>query len=146
MWTYQQVNGWLDLNGVLVSKDCYSGQFPGGFNNPKMEGVENVGPIPAGCYVVGRPDNPPYPGKGPYVMRLMPDPPTRARILALGRNPDSFLCHGKPEPPKDIRAGSDGCICADEPTRHRIYQSGDVILYVISGLVAAPDLTGDISI
>lgn len=110
-----------------------------------METVCGVGPLPAGPWkIVG----PPYtdPKLGPYVLKLVPATQMfRALIVSMGRDPDSFRCHGMPEPPADIRSGSDGCICADRVTRTRMYQSGDTDLEVISGL-AVPDLTGEISV
>jgi hypothetical protein len=133
MWHYFSDRGWIDKDGILVSKDCYSGNGLG-FNNPAMETVVDVGPIPSGLWKIERP---PYtdPKLGPYVLKLSPATPEfRARIIAMGRNPDTFRCHGKPLPPKDINSGSDGCICADAVCRTRIYQSGDIDLAVVSGI------------
>jgi hypothetical protein len=133
MWTYNQTRGWLDKDGILVSKACYSG-FGEGFNNPAMETVEGVGPICAGPWLIV---GPPFtdPKLGPYVLKLVPaNLAFRARILAMGRDPDSFRFHGKPLPPADINSGSHGCLCGEEPTRCQVYQSGDTALDVISGL------------
>jgi hypothetical protein len=127
MWHYNQATGWLDKDGILVSKDCYSGNGAG-FNNPTMEDVVDVGPLPTGPWIVS---GPPFtdPERGPYVLRLRPATQEfRQQILSMGRDPDSFLCHGKPLPPADINSGSKGCLCADYPTRMRLYQSGDAQL------------------
>ena len=138
VWTFNQTKGWLDKDGILVSKDCYSG-FMEGFNNPSLEMVEGVGPLPSGPWkIYGPPKNDPKLGE--YVLTLTPATSSfRARIVAMGRDPDSFRCHGKPMPPADINSGSHGCLCADKVTRTRMYQSGDTDLEVISGLFI-PDI------
>lgn len=132
MWTFNILKGWLDKDGVMVDRSVYSGNGPG-FDNPAMETMADVGPIPEGFWkIVG----PPYddPVLGPYVLKLEPATAEfRARILAMGRDPDSFRCHGKPKPPADINSGSHGCLCAQYQTRMRLYQSGDTDLQVISG-------------
>lgn len=125
-WTYQQRNGWLDLNGILVDKTGYSG-FGEGKNNPAMEATVDVGPIPQGEWsIVGPPfDSPEH---GPYVLRLYP----KVGTVTFGRA--GFLIHGDSiEHPGEA---SKGCIIFPRATRTKIYQSGDTILYVVSGLEA----------
>lgn len=136
MWTYQQANGWLDKDGILVSKTCYSG-FDEGLNNPAKEAIPNLGPIPAGLWTIS---GPPFSGEhGPYCLRLSP----KAGTETFGRS--AFLMHGDEVEHPGEHLASHGCIVADRVTRERVYQSGDVDLEVISGVIA-PDLSGEISV
>ena len=71
MWTYAQKTGALLRNGQAAGTG-YSG-FDNGKNNPAMQAVSNVGPIPQGSWtIVGPPFN--SPDHGPYVLRLEPAP------------------------------------------------------------------------
>lgn len=128
MWTFNIKAGTLSKDGLVIDNDCYSGAFPQGFNDPTQQAVPEVGPLPEGLYLIL---GPPYsdPAHGPYILRLEPD---KANVM-YGRA--GFLLHGKPLPPRDIRTGSEGCICAGPDTRRRVYQSGDTRLQVISGIV-----------
>ena len=116
-WHYNQKTGWLDKDGILVSKTCYSG-FGEGLNNPALEAVPNVGPIPCGDWVIS---GPPFndPEHGPYCLRLYP---TNGN-LAFGRS--GFLVHGDEREHPGEHLASHGCIVADYQTRYRLYQSGD---------------------
>lgn len=131
MWTYKISPPCLSKDGIVLDRECYSGAFPDGFNDPLTVGEFKVGPIPPGNYTI---TGPPFNDRehGPYCLRLVPDAATRAYIVSLGRDPDSFLLHGKPEPPRDPRTGSQGCICSS-PSQNRsyVYQSGDTALQVI---------------
>lgn len=131
-WKYCQKTGFLPHNGILVVVG-YSGNGEG-FNNPALEHVADVGPLPCGRYkIVGPPFN--HPKHGPYCLHIVPDKETRKKILAYGRDPDSFLFHGKPLPPRDINSGSEGCICVSPAEkRSYIYQSGDADLEVVPDL------------
>jgi len=126
MWTFSQSNGWLDKDGILVSKTCYSG-IGEGLNNPKLEATPNVGPIPQGFWKIC---GPPVETKehGPYVLRLEPVNGTET----FGRS--GFLMHGDSVEHAGEYVASHGCIIADRATRTRVWQSGDVDLHVISGL------------
>ena len=120
MWTYIQHTGELQLNNQHVDNG-YSG-FGDGKNNPDMEGVEDVGPIPHGDWTIsGPPVN--TPEHGPYVLTLTPvDPAT-----ALGRS--GFLMHGDSiEHPGEA---SKGCIIMPHDTRVKVWTSGDTDLQVV---------------
>lgn len=118
----------LTKDGILVSTTAYSGCYNtdeehNGYNNPKFDYLSCVGPIPEGLYII---KGPPFdhPERGPYCLRLEP-----YKINEMyGRS--GFLVHGKPLPPRDIRTGSDGCMCADHDTRMKMFQSGDVVLQI----------------
>lgn len=119
----------LTKDGILISTTCYTGAYneedesKNGYNNPLLDYMSCVGPLPEGMYTI---EGPPFthPTHGPYVLKLTPYPSNEM----YGRS--GFLIHGKPLPPKDIRKGSEGCLCADPQTRQKIYQSADVILQV----------------
>jgi hypothetical protein len=66
----------------------YSGAGEGK-NNPALQGVVDVGPVPRGDYTIGAPECVTAPGPhGPYILRLTPAPGTNTH----GR--DGFLIHG----------------------------------------------------
>lgn len=133
MWTYKQSSGELSRDGIAAGT-CYSGSGSG-LNNPAMESVRGVpgqidaGPIPAGSYNLGKvlalgPGN-----TGKYVVPVVPDAKTRARIVGLGRDPDSFYCHG--DNPAENHTASEGCIIASPLIRQAVVSSGDTELTVI---------------
>jgi hypothetical protein len=139
LWTYEQATGkLLGLNGNIVGvgyagRDFDSaGNFVRGKNNPAKESLENVGPLPSGIYtadwmtfvhaVVGR-----------FAIHLRPDPATEAKIVAYGRQALSFFIHG--DSIEHPGAGSDGCIVQTLSVRHQLWNSGDHVLQVISGVV-----------
>jgi hypothetical protein len=116
-WTYSQSTGQFSRNGVVATG--YSGA-PTARNNPDMQGVHNVGPIPQGRYTIGVPHN--TATHGPHVMSLTPNAGTNT----FGRA--GFLIHGD-----SVRApgtASQGCIIMDAATRQKISASGDVDLIV----------------
>lgn len=86
-----------------------SGAVPEAVNNPQFEGIVDVGPIVSGNYTRGK-IFPQHPILGHYVIQLVPDAPTSAKITSYGRNPASFFVHGDNITEVGKRAGSDGCI------------------------------------
>lgn len=127
MWVFNISAGLILHNGLLLDSNVYSGAFPEGFNNPARQAERDIGPLPEGFWIVC---GPPFEDTehGKYILRLEPEKGT----ITYGRI--GFLLHGKPLPPRDIRTGSKGCICAGPDTRRRVYQSGDTKLQVISGI------------
>jgi hypothetical protein len=111
MWTFSQATGDFGKDNVCVGVG-YSGAGPGR-NNPKLQFVRNVGPIPRGHYKIGPPHD--TATHGPYVMVLTPLPGTHTHGRA------GFLIHG------DNRRhdASHGCIILDRLLRHRVWLSGD---------------------
>ena len=79
-WQYDQSSGELRLNGALMGKG-YAGTGAGR-DNPDMEDVAYVGPIPRGDYDIGPAYS--HPSLGPVVMNLDPVGHT-----ARGRTPFS---------------------------------------------------------
>jgi Tlde1 domain len=97
MLTYSQSTG--SLTGLPGSPTVagYSGTGAGR-NNPAMQAVANVGPIPQGVYEIGLPY---YDGHlGPKVMALTPQPGTET----FGRS--LFRIHGN----NAVNDASHGCI------------------------------------
>jgi hypothetical protein len=118
MWQYRQSNGDLSRDGRSVGSG-YSGNGVGR-ENPAMEGVRNVGPIPRGIYRIGAQFD--HPTKGPVTMGLTPVGHT-----ALGRT--AFLIHGDSrEHPGEA---SEGCIVLGRTLRQAVADSGDTQIEVV---------------
>ena len=116
-WTYKQSNGLLTKDGVFEGTG-YSGAGAGR-NNPAMQDVPNVGPIPQGSYTIG-PAYDEVPGLGPCVMHLDPQPGTND----FGRS--AFRIHGN-DAENDA---SHGCVILGPAIRHLIAGSDDRTLTV----------------
>lgn len=117
-WKYDQESGDLYLNDKFVSSG-YSGAGDGK-NNPAMQDVHNVGPIPRGEYEIGSPSD--TKTHGPYVLHLTPAETNDMH----GRS--GFLIHGD----SVVHPGtaSEGCIILPRTVRERIWESGDIALTV----------------
>src|SRR5262249_38917764 len=130
-YVYEQLTGKLrDGEGNVIGIG-YSGAGDGK-NNPKLEHVVDVGPIPQGTYtIVGPPFN--SPKHGPFVLHLRPDAATTQRIAGFGRDPDTFLLHG--DSVHEPGTASQGCIIQDRMTRTRVAANlpVDNTLQVVSG-------------
>ena len=122
MFIYQQATGRLLHNEKLLAVG-YSG-FREGKNNPGMQGVVRVGPIPVGWYAIGETVD--SPSKGPVVIRLYPHKTTRI----FGRS--GFLIHG--DSLGNPGEASHGCIIVPRDVRKYITASSDRQLQVVSGL------------
>lgn len=119
MWTYKQATGELLQNGVIKGRG-YSGNGVG-LNNPAMESVPRVGPIPKGRYHIGVPFN--SFKLGPLCIPLEP---IRTNIM-YGRS--GFLMHG--DSVAHPGQASLGCIVQDHKVRLAVYESEDYVLDVI---------------
>jgi hypothetical protein len=73
-----------------------------GKNNPAMQDVHDVGPLPRGLYYIGPPLRESY--LGPYAMPLSPHPNNQM----FGR--DGFYIHGAAMDPEKRGQESRGCI------------------------------------
>lgn len=118
-WRYAQASGWLSHDGVNVAEG-YSGAGDGK-NNPAMQDVHNVGPIPQGKYTIGEPSD--TKTHGPYVMHLTPD----ASNDMFGRA--GFLIHG--DSVVNPGTASEGCIIMPRKVREEVWASGDRDLEVV---------------
>ncbi len=90
-----------------------------GRNNPDMENVPFIGPIPDGDYDLGEPYN--NPNTGPYTMNLDPRPGTNTH----GR--DRFRFHGDNEEGD----ASEGCPIGNRNTRRRVNDDPDRLFRVV---------------
>ena len=126
MWVYAQSSGELFriFNVVPIKLNLISRGYSGngqGMNNYKMENIVNVGPLPAGFYVVGdRFDSPEH---GPDCLPLMPDPKNNM----YGRS--GFLIHG--DSVTNPGCASRGCVILQKIIRDLIVQTLDKDLQVI---------------
>lgn len=120
MWTYEQSSGDLLFDGRLIATG-YSGHGAG-VNDPALQGVKDVGPLPQGKYTIGPAVQDPQ--TGPVSMHLIPD----AANEMYGRG--SFLIHGDNE--ACDHTASEGCIILPREVRERIAGSGDRTLQVVA--------------
>ena len=117
MWTYRQEDGELLHDGKFVGTG-YSGTRQGR-NNPYMQQVEGVGPIPRGRYTIGAAYDDAH--LGPCVMHLDAAPGTDT----FGRS--LFRIHGD----NARHDASEGCVILGPSIRSEIADSGDHDLTVI---------------
>ena len=127
---YEQRTGILkDINGQFIAQG-YAGHGSGK-NNPAMESVHNIGPLPRGIYYIQAPIN--KNNTGPYSLPLIPD----VNNEMYGRS--GFYMHGglsEPftEPDGDkILPGqeSDGCTIFPRTVREKVWDGTDHTLTVI---------------
>ena len=118
MWHYHQKTGDLFHNEKKVATG-YSGKGDGK-NNPDLQMVKGVGPIPRGKYHIGEPYD--SANTGPFCLPLHP---LRMTIL-FGRS--AFAIHGDSK--KDPGNASRGCIIVGLTVRKAIYNSDDRMLEV----------------
>jgi hypothetical protein len=104
--SYEQATGLLVLHTANPFRAVgYSGKGIGK-NNPNLQAVHNVGPIPRGAYRVSAPFT--HPQKGPLCFRLTPEGQEM-----FGRS--GFLIHGDSR--EHPGAASEGCIILPQPAR-----------------------------
>lgn len=113
MWTYDQATGAIARDGRALGRG-YAGRGEGK-NNPAMQGVHMVGPLPRGRYTIGEPRRDPR--LGPWSMPLTP----AEENDMLGRS--GFWIH--PDSISHPGEASEGCICADSALRRLMWISGD---------------------
>lgn len=122
MWTYVQRTGHLYHDSVLIVTG-YSGANEGR-NDPAMESVADLGPIPCDLYTIGRAFT--HPEAGPFTLRLTPNDGHAGNTERSG-----FLIHGD----NLSHTASHGCIIVPRPFRLEMDRSvadGDDQLEVIS--------------
>lgn len=130
MHTFKVTSGEWFHNGKLITKG-YAGTDDGdgvtepgeGRNDPSMERVRNVGPLPRGGYGIGVPYDSTH---GSITMRLYPKPGTNT----YGRG--GFLIHADMKDPKLRGRASHGCIVLPREAREYIANSQDHDLEVVA--------------
>jgi Protein of unknown function (DUF2778) len=125
MWTYQQSTGRLSRDGKFVSAG-YSGKGRG-VNNPALQGVAGIGPIPVGIWRITEMYN--SKNVGPYTLRLEAVDAKRGddRHEATGRG--AFRMHG--DNVRGDRSASEGCIIMPKAVRVAVWTSKDRDLRVV---------------
>jgi hypothetical protein len=124
-WTYAQKTGELQQDGKPIAAG-YSGAGEGK-NNPAMQNVPDVGPIPQGEWTIaGPPAN--TADHGPYVLKLNPTAGTET----FGRS--GFLMHGDSKEHPGL--ASHGCVILPRPAREQVWISGDRELEVLAEIPA----------
>jgi hypothetical protein len=119
-WTYEQKTGRLLLDGNYIATG-YSGHGAG-VDNPGLESVAEVGPLPEGTYTIGEAFL--NPRTGPISMRL-----TCVSGDEFGRS--EFLIHGDNSAMN--QTASEGCIILPHAVRVAIDASADRELIVVTG-------------
>lgn len=112
MITFIREIGTILEDGIALGPG-YSGAGAG-INNPALEHVHDVGPLPAGDYIIELPPEDTV-EHGPFVLVLTP----KAGTNTYGRS--GFLIHGdsKTHPGQ----ASKGCLVASLPIREKIAES-----------------------
>jgi hypothetical protein len=117
---YNQLTGELTTNSGVVIGKGYAGHGEGK-NNPAMESVKMVGPLPKGFYVIGKPTDNPH--TGPYSIPLYP----KMGNNMFGRS--AFMIHG--DSISNPGTASNGCIILPRAIRVQINNCVDKILEVV---------------
>lgn len=121
MWFYEQATGRLSSTESDFVAFGYSGAGAGK-DNPAMQSVRDLGPIPQGVYAIGAPfDSIEH---GPFAMRLAPD----AANKMFSRS--GFLMHGDSR--EHPGCASRGCIILPRHARETVAASADRELRVLS--------------
>lgn len=119
---------WRQSTGQMFSSDSalvgagYAGNGPG-LNEPSMQGVHGVGPLPRGRYTIG-PLQASHGALGTNVAALIPNPSNGM----FGRS--AFFCHGR-KSLTDMDA-SEGCIVLDHEPRMVVLNGTDRDLEVVA--------------
>lgn len=119
MYTFSQSSGIHRHNGILFGSG-WAGQGKGR-NNPDMQNVHGIGPLPRGKYKIGKAYH--HPHLGPLTMDLTPDPSNEM----FDRS--DFRIHGAAFVHPEL--SSEGCIILPHPVRQGIDTGIDKDLEVI---------------
>lgn len=117
MWTYNQATGILS-HGEPVGKG-YSGHGQG-LNNPKLQMVHNLGPLPRGIWEIGEWFDDKHLGVCVAALR-----PTDQDVFGRG----GFFIHGDNQ--RMNHTASDGCIILSRQLREAIKNSNEKYIEVL---------------
>jgi hypothetical protein len=124
MWVYQQDTGKMYSHYQVLVATGYAGgnegNNPEGINNPDMQNVKAIGPLPKGAYTFGEPIL--KSNLGPFAIPLIPDENNKM----FGR--DGFFCHGDTTPSGNA---SKGCIIMPRAIREAMWASPERQLMVV---------------
>jgi hypothetical protein len=119
---YHQTKGLLLLNTGEWLHGLYAGHGAGK-NNPTMQYIKMLGPLPQGVYRICTPIG--HPRLGPFALKLIPHEDNEMR----GR--DDFWIHGGSKDPAKAGQESNGCIIATRAQREILWASNDLVLEVV---------------
>jgi hypothetical protein len=122
MWVYEQSTGRLSHDGVEIWTG-YAGHKEG-LNNPQMQDVKGIGPLPQGLYTISIPYA--HPHLGPVCMNLEPDQHNQMF------NRGDFRIHA--DNVHNNHSASEGCIVMPMAIRIKIGEAvvkGDAKLEVV---------------
>jgi hypothetical protein len=121
MWIFEQATGKWYGSGRCEAIG-YAGRDVGK-NNPAMQNVKGIGPLPCGWYTIGEPIEH-HPTVGAYALPLTPDPDNEM----FGRS--SFYVHGDSKEHPGL--ASHGCPVIPRAVREKVHASGDNRLQVVT--------------
>lgn len=114
MLSYSQTSGEMRSDTGALLGTGYAGHGAG-VNNPAMQSIHDVGPLPQGVYTIAAPVN--TTTHGPYVMWLTPDPANEMfGRSGFGIHADEIANPGK-------RLASTGCIVMSNEARVAIWEA-----------------------
>lgn len=125
-WKWDQSAGELSRDGEFVGRG-YSGKN-NGVNNPRLQGVAGIGPIPTGKWRMVEMRDSPNTGPLTIVLHAVDATPGDDRHDATRRG--AFRIHG--DNVRGDRSASRGCIILPRPLRLRMWNSGDRDLEVVT--------------
>jgi Tlde1 domain len=127
VWTYEQSTGLMSYpDGMMLAKGYAGGnegRMPEGVNNPAMQDVSCVGPLPRGKYTMSCMIKH-HPRLGPYAIELVGD----AENESFGRS--GFFIHG--DRSDKVESASEGCIIMPRVAREIMWKSKDHRVEVIA--------------
>lgn len=126
MWIWKQAAGELWRNGELVSRG-YSGKGRGK-NNPALQGLAGIGPIPQGDWKLLSIYDSKLVGPRAIVVDKVDSTPGDDIDDVTGRG--AFRIHG--DSIKNPGTASKGCIILPRDVRLKIWSSGDRDLQVVA--------------
>ncbi len=128
-WVYSQSTGQLihvgDADGIIDFVGTAYAGYGAGLNNPLMQDVPFIGPLPLGGYTIG-PQQDYYTSDGRLLRWALPLTPDPSNRMFKRRG---FLIHGPHT--NDRKDSSNGCPVTDRGTRDRIANSQDTCLQVL---------------
>ncbi|HKT87193.1 MAG TPA: tlde1 domain-containing protein [Candidatus Sulfotelmatobacter sp.] len=121
---FETTSGYMySPTGHKMEPPGYSGHAEG-VNNPAMESIHNVGPLPSGIYDLDAPLD--HSQLGPFAIPLIP----HAENEMYGRN--GFYIHGDEVAHAGEELASHGCIIQIRAIRQAMWLSLDHVLAVVA--------------
>jgi hypothetical protein len=134
-WTYADGTPVVDVHNIAVvgwaGNDCNPTWNPTGIkgkNNPDMDGVANIGPLPLGDYTIrwlSDEEAKAHAHLGPMLAELIPD----AQNDMKGRS--GFFIHGAARDPHRHGQESRGCTVLERIPRQAVKDSGETSVRVV---------------